>query len=1521
MKTSIVVMAVALAAGAACAGIEVPFEWSLRSDGTVYEAKDQRVEIDEFGPWTHHAVVDGFAAEGKRLPVRVFLEFEGGRGSYLKFSGSVKNTGDRPVAVDFDGPVFAPWKVTRGRSMLYYPQADGWRIRRFPTVEEVKAAGTGKRLGIFWTVGDDGKVRYANRYDCDYPSRQMTMQYVALSDGKDTWSYVVKDPDFAPKQPLTTFDPATDELSFHFVHRFALRPGEERRLPCVEVLKRKGGWQVAALDYGAWFRENVNRATPPDWVRDSPSFPLVICKQQNGRIIWPFTEFDKLADALERYGANQVQILGRGPGGHDNLYPDYTPDPAMGGEEALVKGLKVLRDRGIRTYAYVNGQLIEKDRTDWWKSGGSTAGVMKPDGTRYGESWWKYKNRGEKAHAFDVACPCAPMWRKRMHEIALDAVRFGFDGLYVDQVGKQRPMFCCDATHDHPANDWVFAQDRVDLMASLRDACRAKNPDFVLETEGYCEPMSGSCSINLGLGYLLNGIGLRFEADGWADAWPEMAFLTDPDYISSDRFASPTRTRKEVNAAAALGYRLDLEVRYATDRVLFETCEHTDYTEYTEEVVDPPWDFSPPFKPADFPKRDLKQERAYIRAVNLFRLAHRDLLLRGRFVDELGFTVKTDATRYTAKRWVSQDGLRSGVLVWNADAEPRTFEVAGCGHLASVCEPEKDSVAAAVPVAPDSIRLYVFETKPERISVVAGGWKFRRGDDPKASEPDYDDSAWTPVELPHDWALAGPFNYSNDVQVTSCAQEYQFTARSVSGRTGALPWLGVGWYRGAFEVPAGVGFAELRIEGAMNEAKVWIDGKLAGERPYGYIPFSVPVPAVPGRHTVAVRLENISNSHRWYPGAGLYRLVRLVTGPALGLAADGTFVSTAYLAADGSARLSVVEQIRGDDRRRGVHDLTVRWRVKDADGRELSVEGGEMSVAEGVANGTLTVKDPVIWSPESPRLVTLVTELYRKGDLIDRRETRFGIRTVRVTPEGFLVNGKPVEIRGAGLHADLGTIGPEFNASAFRRQLHLLREMGCNAIRTAHNPPAPDAMAIADEEGFLVMAEALDMWKSAKVGKGYWRHFEKWGERDVGDLVRLYRNHPSIVMWSIGNEIWENDVRDTVAIGKRFVDIAHRLDPTRPVVQCIDRPGDCPVGYVQQLDLPCINYRVGWDPNEKRFLPDMHRASKSGLVIISEGSSITSSRGVYKFPVEVRTGGHNADGSYEDGVKYPDGHCTSYDVESMLWGNPPDADFAAVERYPWLIGQFAWHGFDYLGEPTPYQRFWPSRSCYFGCFDMGGIPKDRFFLYRAQWNRSSPTLHLLPHWTWPDRVGQVTPVYCYTSWPTAELFVNGKSQGRRTKDPSSRLDRYRLRWNEVVYEPGELKVVAYDADGRAVGEKTVETADAPKRIVLEPEKPYRPELEANYPYAPLRYVRIRIVDGKGRLCPDADNEVSVTVSGGGAFKTLCNGDPTSLESLAAPHMKVFHGEMMLTVKVTDPSRPITVTATAAGLEPATSRSF
>ena len=781
------------------------------------------------------------------------------------------------------------------------------------------------------------------------------------------------------------------------------------------------------------------------------------------------------------------------------------------------------------------------------------------------------------------------------------------------------------------------------------------------------------------------------------------------------------------------------------------------------------------------------------------------------------------------------------------------------------------------------------------------GWRFHRGDIAGAESPDFRDSSWEVVSVPHDWAISGPFDITNDIQRVAIRQDGETKERVRTGRTGALPWIGAGWYRRELAIPANTEHAELEFDGAMSDSRVYVDGRLAGGRPNGYVPFTVDisdfVAGIPtgSVHIVAVRLENMPRSARWYPGAGLIRPVRLATGPRTGLAAWGTYVRTTALL-DGEARVAVSDEIRNQSGK-----LSVRWRILEDGGREAATAEGEVS--GGIADGVLVVASPRLWSGDSPALYWIESELLdAKGGRADLRRTRFGIRTVALSGKGFLLNGKRVDFKGVCLHHDLGSIGAAFNPSAFRRQVRMMKEMGANAIRTSHNAPCADQIAICDEAGMMVMAESFDEWETPKCANGYNRFFKEWWERDLSNIVRRFRSSPSIVMWSIGNEIWEDDIRKVASYGRMLQDTCHLLDPTRPVTQCVDRPdGAVRSGALQLMDVPGLNYRL-----PKYALA--HAVSRTGLVLGSETASTLSSRGEYLFP--VKTGAR---------MQHANMQCSSYDIECCEWSNLPDDDWAMQESAPWSIGEFVWTGFDYLGEPTPYgtAELWPSRSAYFGTVDLAGIPKDRFWLYRSHWNAAEETLHILPHWTWPGMEGKNIPVYVYTSFQSAELFVNGVSQGRRTKDPATRLDRYRLRWNDVKYAPGELRVVAYGKDGAKAAEKTVRTAGAPTRLELEPEMAAiraTPSAEGMALVPPeLGYIRARIVDAGGNVCPWASNRVDFAVSGAARFKGVCNGDATSLETFTHPAMRAFHGELVLTVEAGSAPGPVRIEASSKGL--------
>ena len=715
---------------------------------------------------------------------------------------------------------------------------------------------------------------------------------------------------------------------------------------------------------------------------------------------------------------------------------------------------------------------------------------------------------------------------------------------------------------------------------------------------------------------------------------------------------------------------------------------------------------------------------------------------------------------------------------------------------------------------------------------LSDGWEFRRAG-----------GVWERVTVPHDWAIAGPFDKEIDKQVVAIVENGEKKAGEKTGRTGSLPFIGEGEYRRTVTIPSGTGYASLVFDGVMSEPEVFCDGVKVGEWKSGYNAFEVELPTKAGEHQILVKAKNRAESSRWYPGAGIIRPVKFVLGNAVGVKTWGSAIWSPDL-----KTVKVKTECRGEVGR-------IAHRVLLGD-REVAAS----------ETGTLT-GDFEPWSPENPRLYTLVTEVYAKdGTLADRKEERFGVRTLKYGDGKFLLNGTARKFKGVCLHHDLGPLGAAFDKDAFRRQMTLLKEMGCDSLRTSHNMPGEEQLEVCDELGIMVMTESFDSWQLAKVKNGYNLFFDDWWKKDVRNLVEKCRNHPSVVMWSIGNEVYEQNTDAGAALSRALQEECHKYDPdpNRKVTQGLSwMPNAIKNGLNAVMEIPAVTYRLP-------FYEAMYKDTKTGIVLGAETASTVSSRGEYFFPV-VPT----------NCPSHANLQCTSYDVEWTPWSNLPDDDWATQDDHPWTIGEFVWTGFDYLGEPYPYDTAWPSRSAYFGILDLAGIPKDRYWLYRSRWNETSHTLHLVPHWTFPGREGQVTPVYCYTDFDEAELFVNGKSQGRIRKNPKSRLDRYRLRWNDVVYQPGELKVVAYDRNGAAALTETVRTAGAPAKVTLEKRR-----------FGKLLFVTAKIVDANGTLCPDAADNLSVSCGRGLRFKAICNGDATSLESFVEPHMKAFHGQLV-----------------------------
>lgn len=758
---------------------------------------------------------------------------------------------------------------------------------------------------------------------------------------------------------------------------------------------------------------------------------------------------------------------------------------------------------------------------------------------------------------------------------------------------------------------------------------------------------------------------------------------------------------------------------------------------------------------------------------------------------------------------------------------------------------------------------------------------------------------WQSVTIPHDWAISGPFDKKWDLQLVAIEQNGEKEKTEKSGRSGALPWIGNGYYTTNVRLDNTDGrHVELCFDGAMAEPVVYVNGKRAGGWAYGYTPFKVDITHYikKGNNRIDVSLNNVEESSRWYPGAGLYRPVTLVTTSEVHIDPWKTVVRTERITHSNPAKAVMTLSTALAGASKNFQGLLKVKLLNNTTGEEKTLR--DLQINGKNFNGGFRVDNPRLWSPETPNLYTLkITLADSTGNDLDNLPVRFGIRTVDVDSiHGFRLNGVSRKIQGVCLHHDLGPLGAAVNKAAIIRQIKQLKDMGCDAIRTSHNHPSQIQMDVCDSLGMMVMPESFDMWIYPKCKNGYSRFFKDWSDKDITALVESNRNHPSVVMWSIGNEIPEQWSYEGRVIAEHLQNLCHRLDPTRPVTQGMDKAEDAlRSGCAQVMDVPGFNYRVYKYDRNIKGLP-------CGFLLGSETASTVSSRGVYKFPVK-----------WGQAKEDKDGQCSSYDVEWCLWSNLPEQDFMAMDDKPYTIGQFVWTGYDYLGEPTPYDAYWPSRSSYFGIMDLAGLPKDRYYLYRSVWNKESHTLHVLPHWTWPGREGKMTPVFVYTDSPEAELFVNGKSQGRARKDTSVRLEphpaqeswidpttpdeakkyasRYRQMWPNVKYEPGELRVVAYDDSGNKVDEEKVLTASGAKAIKLDVD---RTELRKGVD--DLAYIAVSLVDKNGTELPQADDRIDVDVTGAGSFVAICNGDATSLESFAKPTMKLFNGKLVVTVK-------------------------
>ena len=815
----------------------------------------------------------------------------------------------------------------------------------------------------------------------------------------------------------------------------------------------------------------------------------------------------------------------------------------------------------------------------------------------------------------------------------------------------------------------------------------------------------------------------------------------------------------------------------------------------------------------------------------------------------------------------------------------------------------------------------------QRTETILKEWEFRKGHETEATE------GWEKVSVPHDWAIYGPFDKGNDLQTVAVVQNGEDVATEKTGRTGGLPYMGKGTYRRNLEIPADLLDGRRHIlyfDGAMSEAQVFVNGEKVCFWPYGYNSFWCDVTGniKIGTNELTVLLENRPQSSRWYPGAGLYRKVRHITLPKVHIPVWGTYVTVPYIGKDHAV-------VRVRTKVNGISDgaaVTIKTRIVDIQGKVMAEDTDTRQIHNGEVEQNITVSGPALWSPENPVLYFAETEVYTGGsidtdwnmerprisishgeELQDKVSTRFGFRTIEIRPdEGFLLNGQVRKFRGVCLHHDLGPLGAAINKSAIRRQLTMLKDMGCDAIRTSHNMPAEELIELCDEMGFMVMCENFDEWDIAKCENGYHRFFNEdsgdgriWAERDMMNMLHHFRNNASVVMWSIGNEVPSQWKEEGVKVAAWLQGLCHQEDPTRPVTCGMDQYNAVVLnGFAEQLDIVGFNYKVD------RYIP-AYELLPQNLILGSETASTVSSRGIYHFPAAIGSA-----------IMHEDHQSSSYDTEFCWWSNIPDNDFAADEDYPWCMGQFVWTGFDYLGEPSPYDTdAWPNHSSVFGIIDLASIPKDRYYLYRSQWNRTDETLHILPHWNWKGREGEVTPVFVYTSYPCAELFINGISQGIRSFaefDGSvpclgeKAMKRFRLMWNEVTYQPGEIRVVAYDAEGNAAAEKTVRTAGKASAIRLAPD---RNVLKADG--EDLCYLNVSLVDKDGNLVPADNRLVNVKVSGAGSFRAIANGDPTCLESFQQPQMHLFSGQLTVLVQSSTEPGEITVEVSGKGVKKAT----
>ena len=765
-------------------------------------------------------------------------------------------------------------------------------------------------------------------------------------------------------------------------------------------------------------------------------------------------------------------------------------------------------------------------------------------------------------------------------------------------------------------------------------------------------------------------------------------------------------------------------------------------------------------------------------------------------------------------------------------------------------------------------------------------WQFQRKSDP----------APVPVTIPHDWAAGGPFDRENDLQKIHIVQNGEVLDHEHTGRTGALPHVGQAKYRRMIEGPSAPGKrVSLLFDGVMSHAKVFLNGMCAASCNYGYSSFAADVTEYlkPGENQLEVTAENLPCSARWYPGAGIYRPVYRIERDPVHF--QDWSVHLQYLPREDS--LSVKGFIENHTGKSCSGTLVFESPIFGRRGIPLPVPAPGTAFEEVLKLGSYER-----WSVEEPHLYD-VTIAIRTAEYSDSETVRYGIREIRFDPEcGFFLNGKRVKINGVCMHHDLGPLGAAFHKAAAKRQLTILKEMGCNAVRTSHNPPAPQLLDLCDELGFLVMDEAFDCWRKGKTPNDYSVHFDADSEKDLSTLVRRDRNHPCVILWSIGNELME--IRDKALrgdlIARRLAAIVKKHDTARPVTAGLDA---CELaieaGIADELDIPAWNYRP-------QSYAEFHRRFPKCPVIGSETLSTLSSRGIYYFPAREYV--------YERHPRrkeFPQGQCSSYCLDIPTWSHTPEAEMLCQDEYEFVAGQFVWTGFDYLGEPYPYEMKWPSRSSYFGCVDLVGLPKDLFYLFQSQWRKLGPPMvHIVPHhWNW--RPGQKLDIHVFSNCDEVELFINGHSLGRIKPFFGSGVlaERYRFIWHDVEWEPGAVRTVGYRA-GKSCAEEILKTAEEPAEIRLETERDCCAADGED-----MIFVTVSVTDRHGVLCADQNPLVKFTLTGS-AFKLLAadGGDPTSLEPFCTPECTLFSGKAVVYLQSSGEAGETVLHAESEGLK-------